>query len=333
MQHIIPVQQKNPNVKFGYLFAIAATVIWAGNFIFAKGLAEIIPPLQFAFWRWVVALFAIFPFAIRPLRSDWKIIKAHLPYVSLCSMLGVSLFSALVYIASHSTSAINLSLIAITFPIFILLISRVFFQEYINGWKGAGIVLVFTGVLLLITKGELSKLLNISFAIGDIWMLIAAIAFAIYSILLRHKPKELSVWSFQFITYGIGILFLLPFVIWESITRQQFEINATVIYAFLYGGIFTSFVGFVLWNKAVILVGPVKAGFIYYTLPIFSGILAYIFLDEIITSVHFYSVLLIVSGILTANHKTPPPIKEMRDPHPLDSKYSSYHRGDAFTSS
>jgi len=80
-------------------------------------------------------------------------------------------------------------------------------------------------------------------------------------------------------------------------------------------------------------VGPVKAGFIYYTLPIFSGILAYLFLDEVITQFHFYSVLLIVSGILTANHKSHPPLKGIREEHPLDPEYSSYHRGDTFTSS
>ena len=330
---MIPAPQNNPKAMIGYLFAISATIIWAGNFIFARGLADVIPPVNFAFWRWLVAMVSILPFAIKPLMSDWKIIKANLLYVTISSILGVSLFSTLVYIASHSTTAINLSLISITFPVFIILISRIFFKEYINRWKGGGIILVLSGVLLLITKGDISKLLNISFAIGDIWMLIAAIAFAIYSILLRKKPNDLSIWAFQFSTYVIGLFFLLPFVIWESINVPRFEVNSTVIYAFLYGGIFASFAGFILWNKAVVLVGPVKSGFIYYTLPLFSGFLSYLFLDEVITQFHFYSVLLIIAGILSANHKSHPPLKGIREEHPLDPEYSSYHRGDAFTSS
>jgi len=59
-----------------------------------------------------------------------------------------------------------------------------------------------------------------------------------------------------------------------------------------------------LWNKAVIAVGPSKAGMIYYTLPLFSGLLAYLFLNEEISVVHFISAVLIVSGILTANFES-----------------------------
>ncbi|MEA3468090.1 MAG: hypothetical protein U9R57_07695 [Thermodesulfobacteriota bacterium] len=67
--------------------------------------------------------------------------------------------------------------------------------------KGAGIVLVVAGVVLLITQGSPAKLLNLSFAIGDVWMLVAAFTFAIYSILLKHKPEKLSIWAFQLSTF------------------------------------------------------------------------------------------------------------------------------------
>jgi len=69
-------------------------------------------------------------------------------------------------------------------------------------------------------------------------------------------------------------------------------------------GIFASLSAFVLWNKAIVVVGPSKAGMIYYTLPLFSGFLAYLFLKEDIRMIHFYSALLIVSGILTANYES-----------------------------
>jgi len=87
----------------------------------------------------------------------------------------------------------NLSLIAITFPIFIILLSRILYKELLTVKKGIGITLVLTGVLFLITKGKISILLNISFAIGDVWMLIASIIFAIYSLFLKNKPEGLSV--------------------------------------------------------------------------------------------------------------------------------------------
>lgn len=324
---------QNKNLLFGYIFTIGATIIWAGNFIVARGLFEIIPPASFSFWRWLVATVFIFPFAIRHLIREWNILKTHFIYLSLCAALGITIFSLLTYIASHTTTALNLSLISITFPIFIVVISRIIFNERITRHKTAGIILVLSGVILLLTRGKLSRLTDISFAVGDIWMLIAAIAFAVYSILLRKKPKEVSIWSFQFCTYVVGVIFMLPFLAHEMMVTPPFQVTQKVIYAFLYGGVCASLIGFVLWNKAVILIGPVKAGFVYYTLPLFSGILGMTFLEEAITQVHLYCGLLIVSGILIANHKSRPPIKSAREDHPEDYVCSSSHTQSSFTSS
>jgi len=97
---------------------------------------------------------------------------------------------------------------------------------------------------------------------------------------------------------------LCPFFIWEYATNPPIEFNFKIISSILYVGIFTSLAAFVLWNKAIIAVGPSRAGMIYYTLPLFSGVTAYIFLNENITILHFYSTLLIIMGIFTANYNT-----------------------------
>ena len=163
----------------GYCFAIGATAIWSGNFIIARGLNESIPPISLAFWRWVVAVVVFLPFALKPLIVEWQTLKKHLPYLSITALLGISIFNTLIYFAGHTTTAINLSLISITFPIFIVILSRIFFGELITVNKGIGILLVAAGVVFLITKGALASLLNIAFAIGDVWMLLAAITFAV----------------------------------------------------------------------------------------------------------------------------------------------------------
>jgi len=179
-----------------------------------------------------------------------------------------------------------------------------FFHELISVNKGFGIILVAAGVVLLITKGTLSRLLNISFAIGDVWMLAAAITFAIYSILLKRKPEQLSIWAFQLSTFILGLIFLFPFFVWEYVTVPPIEFDAKTVVSILYVGVFASLSAFVLWNKAIATVGPSKAGMIYYTLPLFSGFLAHLFLKEDISMMHFYCVLLIISGILTANYES-----------------------------
>ncbi|MDO9537154.1 MAG: DMT family transporter [Thermoplasmata archaeon] len=294
---------QNRHIISGYLFAIAATALWSGNFIIARGLNESIPPISLAFWRWVVAVVVFLPFALKPLIAEWDILKAHIPYLSITSVLGITVFNTLIYLAGHTTTAINLSLISITFPIFIVILSRIFFGELITINKGIGIIIVAAGVIVLITKGTLSTLLHITFAIGDVWMLLAAIIFAIYSILLKRKPEQLSIWALQLSTFILGLIFLFPFFVWEYVTAPPVEFDAKTVSSILYVGIFASLSAFVLWNKAIVAVGPSKAGMIYYTLPLFSGLLAYLFLREAISIIHFYSALLIVSGILTANYE------------------------------
>ena len=288
----------------GYFFAITATAIWSGNFIIARGLHDSIPPISLAFWRWAVAVIVFFPFALKTLIAERHILKRHVPYLCLTSILGVTIFNTLIYFAGHTTTAINLSLISITFPIFIIILSRILFHELITFNKSFGILLVATGVVLLITKGILSTLLSISFAIGDLWMLLAAVTFAVYSILIKRKPKEISIWALQLCTFILGLTFLFPFYAWESLMIPDVEFEMKTVLSILYVGLFASLAAFVLWNKAIEIIGPSRAGMIYYMLPLFSGVSAYLFLNEDISIIHLYSGLLIISGIVTANYET-----------------------------
>lgn len=289
-------------VAYGYLCAIAATLFWSGNFTLARGLTESIPPVSLAFWRWTTAVVLLTPFAIKSLVADWGILKNNFLYLSITSILGVSLFNTLIYIAGHTTTAINLSLIAITFPVFIIILSRFLYNESITINKWLGILLVIAGVITLITKGNVSTLKNLTFARGDLWMLLGAITFALYSILVKHKPSQLGTRSFQLSTFVLGLIFLTPFYIWESTTTQFKiqDINANTLYSIIYMGIFASIFSYILWGKAVENIGPTKSSIIYYTLPIFSGLLAYVILGEKIESIHFISMLLIIFGVITA---------------------------------
>lgn len=294
---------RNNRTLSGYIFAIGATAIWSGNFIIARGLSDSIPPVSLAFCRWIVAVTVFLPFALKHLIQEWDILKKHAVYLSITSLLGITIFNTLIYFAGHTTTAINLSLISITFPVFIIILSRFVFGEEITLFKGIGIILVASGVILLVTGGNIARLLNISFAVGDVWMLFASVIFAVYSILLKRKPEELSIWALQLSTFILGVIFLSPFFIWEHLTGPAVRFDAKTVFAILYVGIFASLTAFVLWNKAIMKVGPSKAGMIYYTLPLFSCISAHFFLKESISSIHFYSALFIVTGIVTANHE------------------------------
>ena len=287
----------------GIFFAIGATVIWSGNFIIARGVHDAIPPVTLAFFRWLVAFIVITPFSFKYFIKDYKVILENYKYILITSFMGITLFNTLIYIAGHSTEAINLSLIAITTPVFIIIFSRIFFKEKISIISIAGVTLALSGIVLLICRGSLDVLLSISFSAGDLWMLSAAVIFSLYTLLIRKKPEGIRTMSFLFITFGLGLIMLVPFYVYETSVNNTAVYNISVIVSILYAGIFASIGGFVLWNKAIAMIGASKSGIIYYSLPLFSTLWAILILGETVHYVHFISMILIVSGIIIATRK------------------------------
>jgi len=296
--------QLTPLMPMGYFLAVIATVIWAGNFIVARAFNEDILPVGLAFWRWSIAVVTLTPFALRVTVKDWKLVKKNLLYLVVSALSGVSVFNTLLYIASHTTQAMNLALISASSPIFIVLMSRFFYGELISLTHATGIIVVVFGVALLITGGSLETLLSISFAIGDLYMLLAAMIFAGYTMLVKRKPPAMGMQTFALCTFSLGLLFLAPFYALECWIYQPVVFNPSLILALLYVGIFSSVVAFLAWNKAITLIGPSRTALIYYLIPVFSGIAAWLFLGEAITLVHIFSMLLIIFGIIITNIKS-----------------------------
>jgi drug/metabolite transporter (DMT)-like permease len=185
-----------------------------------------------------------------------------------------------------------------------LLISAIVFKERITSVKILGIVIVLIGVILIISKGNPAALLHLKFNPGDPLMLLAAFTFAVHSILIKNKPKKISIISLQYTTFFIGMILLLPFYLFSKRSIVGFEPDLTVIGAILYIGICSSLISFVSWNKAIDKIGASSAGMVYYLMPLFSGLVAWVLLDEKLKYYHLISGILIVTGILISNHRT-----------------------------
>lgn len=302
MKSIQKLKSLPPHVS-GVIFALVATIVWSGNYIIARGVHDAISPVTFSFLRWLTAFTVIFPFSFRYFLKDYHIIKKNLRYMLITSFIGITLFNTLVYIAGHSTEAINLSLIAITTPVFIIIFSRIFFNERITSLNITGILLTLSGIIILICRGSLKVLLGISFSAGDIWMLAASVTFSIYSLLIRKKPDGIGTMSFLFATFGSGLIMIIPFLIYEISYNSTPEFSVKVAVSVLYAGVFASIAGFLLWNKAVSQIGASKSGIIYYSLPLFSTLWAILILGESVKLLHLVSAVLIISGIVIATKK------------------------------
>ena len=290
-------------VLAGCALALVATAIWSGNFIVARGLARSVEPATLAFCRWATAFVVLSPMAGAAAWRERRILIRHVRFLVLTSFLGVTVFNTVIYLAGRSTQALNLALIATTTPAFIILFARIRLAEPVTPGKLAGLGAAVAGAILLVTDGDLSRLAGLRLAAGDLWMLLAAAIFAAYSILVRLRPPELGQGAFLLATFGLGVAMLAPWAAWEAWSRGLPEPTPALIGSVLYVGLGASLASYWCWNRAVALAGPSRAGMVYYSLPLFCGLEAWLILGEPIGWVHAVSAVLIIGGIVLATRQ------------------------------
>lgn len=286
-----------------FLLAIIATLLWSGNFIIARKVSNSISPISLAFFRWTCASLALFPFAYKQVIAEWSHLKANWKILTWLALTGIALFNTFVYVAGHNTSAINMALIGTTSsPIFATAMAVIFLKERLGFYRIIGMVICILGIVLLISKGSWEVLLSFKFSSGDAWILAGAFAFAVYNILVRKKPVTISALSFLLVIFVLGALMLFPFFILEqSIVKAPTNWSPTLFGSILYLGIGTSVLAFWCWNLAISKLGAGRTVLFGNLIPIFSTLEAILILGETVTPIHFYSGILVISGLVIAN--------------------------------
>lgn len=281
----------------GVVLALVATAIWSGNFVAARALRQEASPVELDFWRWVVGLGVLLPFSLRGLRADWPAIRRHWRYLLLTGVIGVSAFNTLIYLAGQTTQAVNLSLLAVASPIFLILITSLVDREQLTWRRAVGLTVGAVGVVVLITHGSVGVLANLSFHEGDMVMLLATALFAVYSALARHKPATLGNLPFLVATIALGLAALLPAYLVDTAVAGHNPLQGGTVVAILYLGIGASALAYLAWNRSLALIGTAKAGFVYYLLPVFTGTEAVLLLGSPVSVAQGISLILIVGGI------------------------------------
>jgi drug/metabolite transporter (DMT)-like permease len=277
------------------LLALAA-LCWAGNFVVARGVIEILPPVAFAFFRWVAALIFILPFARRPLAADWPAVRARAGILALLALLGISAWNALLYTAVHTTTAVNAALIQASMPAFIAALSALFFRERIRAVQWAGVLLGFAGAAVIVLRGDLRHLSRLGFVLGDLLMIAAVGCYALYSVLLRKRPA-IHPLSFLAATFALGAAGLLPAYLWELLRTGPFALTRAAALSILYVALFPSIVAYFCWNQGVAGVGANRAGLFMNLIPVFAAALSIAFLGEALQAFHLAGMALIACGM------------------------------------
>jgi drug/metabolite transporter (DMT)-like permease len=279
-----------------YLLLTLANLFWAGNWIVGRGMRADVPPIALSFWRWIIALACLLPLAWPYLRRDRAVLVAGWRSLAVLGILGTCLYNALTYLGLQQTEAINGLLLNSFIPIVIVALAWAVHGKRLRGGEAVGIAASFAGVLTIVARGDPRNLLLLTLNIGDIWILLSVVAWAVYTLLLPKRPAAHPL-SFLFAIAAIGVVATLPIYLWEIASGRHINHSVGAWLAIGYAGVFPAFLGFIFWNKGVEQVGASKAGLFIHLMPAFGILLAAIFLGERLLSFHFAGIALIFGGI------------------------------------
>ena len=199
------------NSYFPYLLLLIQPVFMASNIIVARGGVEYVPPISLAFWRWLTVFFILSPFFLSEILKKKKDLNKEFWKLFFLGSMGCGVCGAFPFIAGMSTTMANMGIIYTSSPIFIIILSVMFFKDKITSSRIIGLLICLIGVLTIIVKGNLQLLLNLKFTSGDLWMIGAAIGWAVYSIYLLNWKSNFSLMGRFTIISLFGAISLFPF--------------------------------------------------------------------------------------------------------------------------
>ena len=308
-----PISPLRAFVTSPYVLLTLCFLFWSGNSVFARGAADVMPPMNLAFFRWGVGIIVLFPFAIRPLWRERAIYLRHWKILLIIALSGVTGFNSLIYHAVQHTTAIHATLITAAVPAASVIASWLAYRETISWRTVLAMVVAFFGVLVVISNGEVGVLVSFGFNSGDLIAVLAVISWTIYSVSLRALPREINPMGLLLGLMIVGWIFLVPFYVYEISTGERAMLTAGNVAGVLYLGVFASVVAFAFFNFGVARLGANRANVFNYLAPVFAGILAVVFLGETLEWFHGASIVLIFGGIYLAQRagrSTPQPVKD-----------------------
>lgn len=284
-------------------------LLWAGNAVVGRAMVGSVPPLALNAMRWWLALALLLPIAWRVLRAPQEI-TSRWKHFAVLGLLGVGSYNALQYMAVQTSTPLNVTLIAASSPVWMLLVGRVFYGERPSARQLVGAVLSLAGVLLVISRGSLDTLRQVQLVPGDLLMLLAILLWAGYSWMLARPPayfrgEARPAWNwaeFLLVQMLFGTAWAtLAAGIEAPLTATTIHWTPAVVAALLYVAIGPSLIAYRAWGLGVSTVGPAVATFFANLTPVFAGVMSAALLGEPPRWYHGAAFALIAAGIVVSS--------------------------------
>lgn len=299
------------------LLLVIPPLMWAGNAVVGRMMQGVVPPVTLNFLRWTLAFLLLLPFAGRVLRPGPDGLWPHWRRFALLGLLGVGCYNAFQYVALKTSTPMNVTLVAASMPVWMLLLGRVFHGVAISRRAALGALLSLCGVAVVLSHGNLDHLLAVKLVPGDGWMLLASLLWAWYSwLLVRPKPGTEPAhikadWAtFLLAQITMGVLWSGLFAAGEWLTlppaadgQSPIQWGWPLVAALVYVAVGPSLVAYRCWGAGVARVGPAMAAFFNNLTPLFAALLSATLLGEPPRLFHALGFVLIVGGILVSSRK------------------------------
>ena len=295
-----------PQLPLSTVFYLSlATILWAGNAIAGRVLVGSISPISLSAVRWGLAALILLPFG-------WKIFKPgsalwqNKGRFLVLGLLGVGSYNVLLYLALQTSTAINVTLIGASMPIWMLFIGAVFYQVRPTLLQLLGAVVSLVGVTVVLTRGEPTSLLSMEVVMGDLFIMLATILWAFYSWMIS-RPGESTErqwpWAeFLMAQVLIGFMWTMLFEGAEIATGHAYiDLNYWTGALIIFVAIGPSLIAYRCWGLGVNGAGPTVAAFFANLIPLFTALLSAAILGDPPQLFHGLAFALIVIGILVSS--------------------------------
>ncbi|WP_019408340.1 DMT family transporter [Pseudomonas psychrophila] len=285
-----------------YAFPLLAIFIWAGNTVINKLAVGVIYPTEISFYRWLLAGLLFTPFVLKPVIANWSVIRPNVGKIFILGLLGMVIYQSLAYFAAALTSATNMGIILSLMPLMVLTLSIISLGQRLTVGALVGAVLSFAGVLVVVSNGSLEALLAHGLNLGDAMMLIATLAYAIYSTLLKKWQLRLPPLQMLYLQVLVAIVLLFPlYVVSPKVGPNLHNIGLV-----LYACVLASMLAPLAWMKAVAVLGPSRTSLFFNLLPLMTALIAAVVLNEQLHAYHVIGGALTLGGVILSERWTTP---------------------------
>ncbi|MBZ2209717.1 DMT family transporter [Massilia soli] len=276
-------------------------LLWAGNAIAGRLLRDAVPPMTLNLLRWTIALVILIPLGRAALKRGSGLVSNWRRF-SMLGLLGIGLYNSFQYLALQTSTPINVTLVASGLPVWMLLVGSLFFGVKARARQLAGALLSIAGVLLVLSRGELGQLLALRLVPGDVYMILATIAWSFYSWLLMQPkdPEQIRAdWAaFMLAQVIYGVLWSGAFTAAEvAAGSPPVAWSWPVAGGLLFVAVGPGIIALRCWGAGVQRAGPSVAAFFVNLTPLFATVLSSAFLGETPHLYHAAAFALIVGGI------------------------------------